>query len=264
MEKKMTAHRPKDLRELADELAKRIDESEKPSRGQSKIAHLTPGELVIPAALLTPEVVGLIEAEARMHGIDPARLFVGSRRNSINPRTGRPEFFDPSDQPTEEITITAPPETGLVQLPQNLPNSGYYNYGTPGNGVGQYGLPAAMGVIGAAGTQWQATGNVPFGVGNMSKSDGSAYDGHGPDHMTGVGIDIRPIRTDDKQVGVTYNDPAYDRAATQALVDTLHSTGGVQSIYFNDPQISGVSPWKGHDNHLHVRVDPNYQRPRGR
>ncbi|TAL04469.1 MAG: hypothetical protein EPO08_01270 [Rhodospirillaceae bacterium] len=147
-----------------------------------------------------------------------------------NPADG--DYTDADGIPIEGITVTTPREHGLVQLPQNLPNSGFYNYGTPGNGAAQYGLPATMGFLGAAGTQWNAERNVPFGVGNMSLSDGSPYDNHGPDHMNGTGIDIRPIRNDGKQAGVSYKDPAYDRAATQQLVDTLHATGGRRSHLF--------------------------------
>jgi penicillin-insensitive murein endopeptidase len=181
------------------------------------------------------------------------------------PSMGQPQFNEPSQDQMEEITVTAPRERGLVQLPQNLPNSGYYNYGTPKNGAAQYGLPTAMSVIGAAGNQWQAMGNAPFGVGNMSLSDGTPYKPHAStgDHTKGTGIDLRPIRTDGQQAGISWSEPGYDRGATQKLVDTLRATGGVTKIFFNDPRIKGVTYLDGHDNHLHVRVDPNYRRAPG-
>jgi len=233
----------------------------------TEIAHVTPGELVIPQALQNPEVLAALRRAAAAHNIPLERLTVGNARNSINPETGAAEF-DPNiyryDGPDmEEIVVTTPREQGLVQLPQNLPNSGFYNYGTPGNGAAQYGVPAAMGVVGAVGHARQAAGAPPFGVGNMSSSDGSPYDTRHiltGDHSKGTGIDIRPIRHDGKQTGVTLNDPAYDRAATQKLVDQLRATGGVDRIFFNDPQITGASYDKGHDNHLHVRVNPSWKR----
>ena len=79
-------------------------------------------------------------------------------------------------------------------------------------------------------------------------------------------MDIRPLRKDGKNLGVTDKDPAYDREATQKLVDTFTATGGVEEIYFNDPLIKGVTPDpKGiHDNHLHVRVNPHYRRAPGK
>jgi hypothetical protein len=64
--------------------------------GDELIAHMTPGELVVPADILkqNPEVQELIFAEMRLAGIeDPESYIVGSGANSINPDTGLPEFF---------------------------------------------------------------------------------------------------------------------------------------------------------------------------
>jgi hypothetical protein len=147
----------------------------------------------------------------------------------------------------------------LLQLPRNPPNAGYYNYGRTD---AQYGLPSTDALVGAAGSQWNATGAKPFGVGNMALSNGAPYEPHSAtgDHPLGRGVDIRPIRKDGQQAGVSWQSPSYDREATQKLVDTLLSTGGVDRIFFNDPNIKGVSPQSGHDNHLHVRVNPSWVR----
>jgi lysozyme len=56
------------------------------------IAHLEPGEMVVPRAVLTPQLVQLIAAEAAKRAIDPKQLIVGSRKASINPATGAEEF----------------------------------------------------------------------------------------------------------------------------------------------------------------------------
>ena len=95
----------------------------------------------------------------------------------------------------------------------------------------------------------------------MSLSDGAPYDRHGKDHMTGVGIDIRPMRADGRQGPIRHDQAGYDREATQKLVDTLRATGGVQKIYFNDPEIKGVEYQDLHDDHLYVRISPNWKRP---
>jgi hypothetical protein len=60
----------------------------------TKIAHVTPQELVIPARLQTPEFMAHLERIAMSVGIDPRSLRVGSRRGKINPRTGHQEFDD--------------------------------------------------------------------------------------------------------------------------------------------------------------------------
>jgi hypothetical protein len=59
--------------------------------GETEVAHVAPGEMVIPRAMLTPEVMELIASEAQRRGIDPRRLMVGGQ-GSINPATGAEEF----------------------------------------------------------------------------------------------------------------------------------------------------------------------------
>src|SRR5262245_28475345 len=58
----------------------------------TEIAHVTPGEMVVPQQFQTPDLLRSLVAAAQARSIDPRSLFVGSQRNAINPRTGRPEF----------------------------------------------------------------------------------------------------------------------------------------------------------------------------
>lgn len=67
--------------------------------GDTEVAHVTVGEIVLPRALQTRAVLEALGQAAGAAGIPLAHLRVGSRRNSINPHTGQPEFFEtPSDQ----------------------------------------------------------------------------------------------------------------------------------------------------------------------
>jgi len=158
-----------------------------------------------------------------------------------------------------------------VQLPQpddleaGEPGAGYYTYGTDKSGKpgttanAQWGPPKTMQVIGAvAGKLANGDQYTPFGVGNISLQNGADFSGRygHKGHNDGLGIDVRPARTDGAQAPVTYTDPAYDPAATQRMVNAFRSTGQVSNIYFNDPRISGVQPWRDHDNHLHVKLKP--------
>ena len=84
--------------------------------GDTEIAHMTPGEVVIPARLRTPEVIAAVARAAQQAGIDPRRLVVGSGRNAVNPRTGQEEFADPLP-PLQSLAdfqpnLDAPPVTG--------------------------------------------------------------------------------------------------------------------------------------------------------
>lgn len=60
--------------------------------GDTEVAHLEPGEMVVPRSVLTPQLAQLIAIEAAKHGIDPKQLVVGGHRASINPATGVEEF----------------------------------------------------------------------------------------------------------------------------------------------------------------------------
>jgi penicillin-insensitive murein endopeptidase len=248
---------------------------------------------VVPHQFQTPEFMAALNRAAAEHDIPLEMLSIGNAMNSINPNTGAAEFgisdwfsglfssktaaaantprmATASSEPyyyegpeMEKITITTPREQGLVQLPQNLPNSGFYSYhGKPGDGEAQYGQAPTMGLIGETGARLRAAGAPPMGVGDLSLQDGSKYGGHGLYHQNGLAFDARPVRSDGHAGRVNIHDPAYDRQATQRLVDTLRATGGVDKIFFNDPEIKGVAPWKGHDDHLHVQVNPSWTRRR--
>jgi len=67
--------------------------------GDREIAHVTPGEIVIPQRLQTPAVIDALRAEATHAGIDLESLQIGSGRNSINPHTGQMEFNDGDTRP---------------------------------------------------------------------------------------------------------------------------------------------------------------------
>ena len=63
--------------------------------GDSQMAHVAPGEMVVPRQIMQnrPEVAQGIAAAFADEGVDPRRYTVGSPNNSINPNTGQPEFF---------------------------------------------------------------------------------------------------------------------------------------------------------------------------
>ena len=71
-------------------------------------------------------------------------------------------------------------------------------------------------------------------------------------------VDVRVPRRDTAEQASNYKDPSYSRERTQRLVELFRQNGfPVTHIFFNDPKVTGVSPWPNHDNHLHVRFDIN-------
>tara|TARA_B110000977_G_scaffold53251_1_gene72353 strand:+ start:3124 stop:4140 length:1017 start_codon:yes stop_codon:yes gene_type:complete len=63
--------------------------------GDTMMAHLTPGETVVPEQVLqqNPQVARGLGRAFQDAGSDPRRYVVGSGQNSVNPMTGKREFF---------------------------------------------------------------------------------------------------------------------------------------------------------------------------
>ncbi len=59
----------------------------------TEIAHVTPGELVVPRQLQTPEFMAALSRAATEHNIPLEKLSIGNAKNRINPNTGAPEFW---------------------------------------------------------------------------------------------------------------------------------------------------------------------------
>ncbi len=83
--------------------------------GDTEIAHLTVGEIVLPQMLQTPGVLNALRQAAVEANIPLERLRVGSSRNSINPNTGMPEFTY-GDVEDENITRNPVAEQQVADL----------------------------------------------------------------------------------------------------------------------------------------------------
>ena len=142
---------------------------------------------------------------------------------------------------------------GYFVLPQQPEDAGYYTYGTPGGGQGQFTHPKLMSFLFNVANQWSAIDNRLIGIGNISLADGAKFIPH-HGHLSGLEVDIRLMRKDGKKEAVTRFDPQYDREGTKKLVQLLWSTGQIKRVRFNDLSIPRVVFTPGHDNHLHVDI----------
>lgn len=115
---------------------------------------------------------------------------------------------------------------GFFMLPQYTERgaNGYYTYGTPAHGAGQYAHPKLLSLICMIEHIWQ-------------------------------GQDNRKIGKDGKPEAVRRTDKQYDRDATALLIEMFFHSGIVQVIYFNG-DVPGVTPRIHHDDHFHVTVKP--------
>lgn len=142
---------------------------------------------------------------------------------------------------------------GYFILPQAPEEAAYYTYGTPQGGAGQFAHPALMTLIFIVEWQWQAIDKRKFGIGNISLTGGATFKGHST-HLSGLEVDVRPMRRDGLRQPVEYFQKGYDRDATAKLIHLFRTNGAIALIYFNDSQIPFVSPLANHDNHFHVKL----------
>jgi peptidoglycan hydrolase-like protein with peptidoglycan-binding domain len=140
--------------------------------------------------------------------------------------------------------------TELVLLTQ-ICGLGYYSYSAVNR---QYGTKNCLQALRDVGGQFRRNlSDVEIGVGDISFQHGGYMSPH-QSHQYGRNVDIRPLRKDKKHLPVTINDSSYSRDWTKLLVECLRAHRNVKSILFNDTNISGVTSWAGHDNHLHVSM----------
>jgi hypothetical protein len=146
--------------------------------------------------------------------------------------------------------LTAPAPLSLVQLPQ-AGGFGYYSY-SPGNR--QYGTSHAIQTLrDVADTFRLNTPVMLIGIGDISFANGGHMDPH-VTHQHGTNADIRPLRTDNKQLPVTITDATYSSEKTKILAQSLLAHKNVRRILFNDTTIPGVHFFAGHHNHMHVEM----------
>jgi penicillin-insensitive murein endopeptidase len=172
-------------------------------------------------------------------------------RRKQTARASRTRTTRPRSSPAAMAARSAP--APFVQLPPSS-DSGYYHYSA---GSRQFGTPPTVQALVDIAAIWQQaprTSQAPFGVGDISFAAGGPMPPHTTGHRLGRNVDIRPMRKDLKHAPVTWRDGAYSRELTQLLVNNLLAHANTMFILFNDPDVQGVRPLVGHDNHLHVQL----------
>lgn len=153
------------------------------------------------------------------------------------------------------LEVQSKDSRGYFMLPQAPEDAGYYVYGTPGQGGGQYAHPQLLTVLLFVEREWQALDSRKFGVGNISLPGGGKFKPH-DSHKNGLQVDIRPLRKDGARVPISYFQSGYDKEGTASLIALFLAQPAVMKVYFNDLSIPGVLPLATHDNHFHVALKP--------
>lgn len=144
---------------------------------------------------------------------------------------------------------------GFFKLPQDPEQGGYgyYTYGTPPRGAGQFADPRLLSLLNLVEHRWQGLDDRKIGIGNISLAGGPKFEPH-EGHVSGLDVDIRPIRKDGLHLPVRWNERQYDREATEMLICLFFESNLIKVIYFNDLKIPHVRPRFKHDNHFHVTI----------
>jgi len=142
---------------------------------------------------------------------------------------------------------------GFFILPQGFEGGGYYVYGTPRGGRGQYAHPKMISVLQKIACEWCHIDRRKFAIGNISLANGEFFYPHAT-RRNGLQVDVRTIRKDGRALPCSRLEAAYDHEATAKLIKLFLRHPLVDNIRFNDLAIAGVRSLKRHDDHFHVEL----------
>lgn len=138
-----------------------------------------------------------------------------------------------------------------------LPKEGL-GYKTYSREDGRWGTVSTINALKDIAKMWHTKHpDTPIYIGDISRKGGGDFPPH-KSHKTGIDVDIRPFRSDNKDLPVTWRDKAYDQKKTKELIELIRSSYRTKLILFNDPKLieKGLcTSWANHDNHLHIRFD---------
>jgi penicillin-insensitive murein endopeptidase len=142
-----------------------------------------------------------------------------------------------------------------TQLPES--GTGFVTNNRGAHGEFQFGQQASIDAAILVAAAWDALhSGSHLSIGQISKKGGGPFPPH-LSHRLGVDIDVRPMRKDGQNQGVTIDDAEYDRALTTELINLWWENAPVQAVFFNDTTViaAKLSQFvKGHGNHFHVRL----------
>jgi len=140
-----------------------------------------------------------------------------------------------------------------VQLPPA--GEGFTTYNRELNGADQYGTKSTIERIVEIGRRWRASSAIPFAVGDISRKGGGVMPPH-KSHQLGVDFDLRPLRTDGKNLPCEFSAREYSRDLTRRLIGVIREVNPQAKVFFNDPVLikeGRCAFLSGHHNHLHIR-----------
>jgi hypothetical protein len=171
------------------------------------------------------------------------------------------------DQQERALTARGPADTWLHFTGSDPPRSDIW------------GTPEALIALVQLAADWRAhctalpevaPESCPLQIGDMAYYDDRRPDplGH-KDHFAGNCVDLRLFRDDGSRYEAWWNRPddrpgrgtAYSATLTAAFIELALARPDVDRVLFNDPDVPGATPARGHDDHLHLCFVPAPERP---
>ena len=140
----------------------------------------------------------------------------------------------------------------IVEFPSH--GLGFTRYGNKDPNGDHYVLPlVAAALLGAINQIIETDPSVTVAFGDMSDENGLSPSGKHSSHNEGRNVDVRLIRKDrNHNMGTDVHHAQFDKEANQILVDAFKFFG-FKDIKNNSTELTGVSFYPGHDNHLHLQ-----------
>jgi len=145
--------------------------------GDTMIAHLTPGEMMVPPQVQTPKVLAELDKAYKAKHVSPGQFTAGSPQSSTNPKTGVPEYnFMSAFLPTA-AGLAATAATGGLAAPTLFSAlAGGAAAGAAGLATGQTPTQALLTGAGQAGGAYVG-GNLGSGSSALGGTPSSALNG---------------------------------------------------------------------------------------
>jgi hypothetical protein len=189
------------------------------------------------------------------------RLFqaIINRLDEVNRVDGIVDVGGKTNKALEQVTAPV-----WQEMPPGSVKEGFLNHDNFQQDNSDYGTSWMVETVQAAAKLYKANylsshpNATLIATNDMSKSTGGIHPKH-MSHQVGMCCDIRLPRKDGTAGGISYTDPAYDRSAMKAMLESFknQSKHTIRRVFFNDMTliVAGLCREQpGHDDHAHIDI----------
>jgi hypothetical protein len=216
---------------------------------------------ISPYAYCAWNPVKLVDPDGRM--IDDYKIFRDGTISIVKTSDPYDRFFVEQSDGTFGVVemkkhiVSAGRNAGkeIVEFPSH--GLGFTRYGNKDPNGDHYIQPlVAAALLGAINQILETDPSITVAFGDMSDENGLSPSGKHSSHNEGRNVDVRLIRKDrNHNMCTDVHHAQFDKEANQIIVDAFKFFG-FKDILNNSTELTGVSFYPGHDNHLHLQGFP--------